>query len=743
MSAMAEVQGPAAGAYRDPFEHLVDELKRLDLLIQRRVVGFRDDNRPWPRTGTEQQVYISHEEVDWLLRESAGGAGDRAELRSIETRLAQWHRHIEDRVSASLQRGSVLPLISLATVFRLEPWEVQILIVCLAPEMDRKYDRLYAYLQDDITRKRPSLDLAGALLWPAAVERWRRSAYLSAHSRLFRDGLIHRMDDLHNPSGAGDLGRFLSLDERIRNYLLGDHSLDPRLNAWLGMDPQTFNLDQVLVSPEAKAAASRIVQRHRSDQPGEAPVTVIHLRGPCGVGKRTLAQAVSVQLGRPLLRIDLDLLMLCEQEPEARLRLAFREGLLLGADLYLDRFDGLFGEEPRARSLLKTLPRILAEFGRLVFLGGEKVWKPAPSFARMEFHAIAVPLPDAGLRELAWRRALAARDVPAAGPWVAQLARQFRLTLGQIQSAVAEAAANAHADAGEPAVTREVLYAACRNQSNQKLRELALKIEPRLNWEDLVLPDDKTLQLKEMCSQARQAYRVFAEWGFGRKHCRGKGLSALFSGPPGTGKTMAAEVIAADLGLDLYRVDLSAVVSKYIGETEKNLSHIFREAETSNAILFFDEADALFGKRTGVADAHDRYANIETSFLLQKMEEYEGVVILASNLRDNMDDAFTRRLRFIIDFPFPNEAGRRSIWQIHFPPGVPLGTEVDFGLLARRFQIAGGNIKNVALNAAFFAAECDGEIGMDEILRATRREFEKVGKLWSEPGPRDPWSGTR
>jgi SpoVK/Ycf46/Vps4 family AAA+-type ATPase len=742
VSARVEAKEPNFDAYGDHFEHLADEFIRLDLLIKRRVVGFREENRPWPRTAIEQQVYIGHEEVDWLLRESAGSPADRSELQGIEARLAQWNRHIDDRVSASLQRGSALPLMALATIFRLEPWEVQILVVCLAPEMERKYDRLYAYLQDDITRKRPSLDLVGVLFWPKAAERWRRITYLSAHSRLFRDGLISRADDPHNPSGSSELGRFLSLDERIRNYLLGDESPDPRLGAWLGIDPQALTFDQVLVCPEAKTAASRIVQRHETDRQGHSPV-IVHLQGPGGVGKQSLAQAVCAHYGRVLLRVDLDLLMLCEQELEAKLRLAFREALLLGAGLYLDRFDSLLSEETRARFLLRTVPRILAESGNLVFLGSEKSWRPTAWSPGMDFYVIAVPMPDAGLRELAWSRALAERKLPVAEQWVAQLARQFRLTLAQIQNAVAEVTATTDTDAGEPSITREDLYSACRNQSNQRLRELALKIEPRLSWEDLVLPDDKTLQLKEMCSQARQAYRVFSEWGFGRKHCRGKGLSALFSGPPGTGKTMAAEVIAADLGLDLYRVDLSAVVSKYIGETEKNLSHIFREAETSNAVLFFDEADALFGKRTGVADAHDRYANIETSFLLQKMEDYEGVVILASNLRDNMDDAFTRRLRFIVDFPFPNEAGRRSIWQIHFPSGVPLGPEVDFDLLARRFQIAGGNIKNVSLNAAFLAAERDGEIGMDEILRATRREFEKVGKLWNETGSRDAGSGKR
>jgi SpoVK/Ycf46/Vps4 family AAA+-type ATPase len=195
---------------------------------------------------------------------------------------------------------------------------------------------------------------------------------------------------------------------------------------------------------------------------------------------------------------------------------------------------------------------------------------------------------------------------------------------------------------------------------------------------------------------------------------------------------MAAEVIAHDLQVDLYKVDLSGVVSKYIGETEKNLSRIFQEAETSNAILFFDEADALFGKRTEVSDAHDRYANIETSYLLQKMEDYEGIVILATNLQKNMDEAFTRRLRFIVEFPFPDEASRRLIWKTHFPAEAPLSEAINYEFLARKFQISGGNIKNIVLNAAFYAADEGVEIGIEHILQGAKREFEKIGKLWSD-----------
>jgi SpoVK/Ycf46/Vps4 family AAA+-type ATPase len=220
---------------------------------------------------------------------------------------------------------------------------------------------------------------------------------------------------------------------------------------------------------------------------------------------------------------------------------------------------------------------------------------------------------------------------------------------------------------------------------------------------------------------------VLDEWGFGRKLSLGKGVNALFAGPTGTGKTMAAEIIANELGLELYKIDLSSVVSKYIGETEQNLDRIFTAAQNANVILFIDEADALFGKRSEVRDSHDRYANIEIAYLLQKMEQYEGIAILATNLRQNMDEAFIRRLQFIVEFPFPDEAHRYHIWQRHFPPEAPRDEEIDYASLAR-LRISGGNIKNIVLAAAFLAATDGGRIGMEHMIQAARREYQKLGK---------------
>lgn len=310
------------------------------------------------------------------------------------------------------------------------------------------------------------------------------------------------------------------------------------------------------------------------------------------------------------------------------------------------------------------------------------------------------------------------------------LATKFKFTRGQIQDAAATAEHLARwRDPENTRVTLKDLYEACRLHSNQKLSLLARKITPKYTWENIVLPPDRLEQLREICNHMKYRGRVYDEWGFDEKLSLGKGLSVLFAGPSGTSKTMAADIIAGELGLELYKIDLSTVVSKYIGETEKNLSRIFAEAETSNSILFFDEADALFGKRSEVRDSHDRYANIEIGYLLQRMEEYEGVVILATNFRKNMDEAFVRRLHFTVEFPFPNESDRRRIWEGIWPQDTPRDSGLDLEFLAQRFQVTGGNIRNIALSAAFLAADDGGIVHMGHLMRATQREYQKMGKV--------------
>jgi SpoVK/Ycf46/Vps4 family AAA+-type ATPase len=270
------------------------------------------------------------------------------------------------------------------------------------------------------------------------------------------------------------------------------------------------------------------------------------------------------------------------------------------------------------------------------------------------------------------------------------------------------------------------LDAAIRRLAAGHLDSLAVRIEPRRTWDDLVLPPHQTRQLKELVARYRLGWRVYEEWGF--RPLPSSGLVALFAGPSGTGKTLAVEVIGGALGLDVYKVDLSTVVSKYIGETEKNLEKIFSAAAAANLVLFFDEADALFGSRSEVSDSHDRYANIEVAYLLQRLEQYDGLVVLATNLRSNIDEAFLRRIHVSVEFRDPEEAERLRIWSLSFPSAAPT-EDLDLPWLAKQFRIAGGNIRNAAVAAAFIAAEAGRPIGMQDVVLGLDREFEKIGRL--------------
>jgi MoxR-like ATPase len=718
--------------YRNNYEHLEDELRRLDLLIRLRTKTLALQNQASPEGQASRVVYITPAEVEWLLDKGEVPACDVA-TEAMRSEVARLRGEINDRIARSQEEGVFLALPQLCRLFGHSAFERDAIVICLAPELRRKYDRLYAYMQDDITRKRPSVDLVLELLCDTEAQRWNARRLLSDSASLLSAGLLRKVNDPNSPSGSSGLAQLLELDAQIFQFLLGTSQIDARLVGLVHFLRSSGEVEQAPIDPSIVACVSRLVEHHLAPDNVDKCKLILHLHGPHGVGKRELALQICQRLNRSLLCLDMELLLARGPEAEKLVSLALREGLLQQAFVYVEHADILLQES--ARPLLEALAVAISEYGWLIFLGGEVPWTHKQPFTGCLFHSTALPMPDVSIRTAVWGRYLAGLTSEAAA-WAGQLAAQFQLTPGQIRAAVELASNYCVMGKEQRLITAADLAKACRAQSNHKLSELAAKIEPRYGWSDIVLPEDKLAQLREICDQFRHHYKVFCTWDFGKKLSRGKGLSALFTGPSGTGKTMAAEVLAHDLELDLYKVDLSGVVSKYIGETEKNLSRIFAEAETSNAILFFDEADALFGKRIEVSDAHDRYANIEACYLLQKMEEYEGVLILASNLRENMDEAFTRRIRFVVEFPFPNEPSRLQIWKTHFPREAPVSDNIDYELLSRQFQIAGGNIKNIVLNAAFLAAANDGVIGMKHILHGSKREFEKIGKLWQEPSLR-------
>jgi hypothetical protein len=366
-----------------------------------------------------------------------------------------------------------------------------------------------------------------------------------------------------------------------------------------------------------------------------------------------------------------------------------------------------------------------------VILFGARGWDP--NWSGEIPVVIEAPVTTPRLRTALWRQVLDG-DAPV-GFDASQITAQFRLAPEQVARA-ATAARQQAAALGRQLLASDVLRGA-RSQNAADLERLARRLDPAVGWDDLVLPPDVLRQLRELSSRARYREKVLVEWGLGRRTSKGRGITALFAGDSGTGKTMSAEVIAGDAGLDLYVIDLSAVVDKYVGETEKNLDRIFVEAERVNGVLLFDEADALFGKRSEVKDARDRWANIEVAYLLQRMEQFDGIAILTTNLRANLDEAFTRRLDVLVDFPMPAVHDRRAIWEHHLGPQVPRGIDVDLDFLARAFRLSGGSIRNITVGAAYLAAAAGLPVGMAQLVQATGREYTKLGRLCveSEFGP--------
>ena len=705
--------------YATSLQHVLAEMERIDLLIRAQVQRARQVVQ---EEGDLQGLYISEQEVDALL---AGGTGlprwASVPLRpDVGEALDRVGREIAARKEASVAQGVGLRLEELARRFALPSFDVDVLLVALAPEIDLRYERLFAYLQDDVTRRRPSVDLVLNLLCPTFADKLAARGRFAVTAPLLSHRLIELFDDPSRPQPPL-LARSLRADPRVVSYLLGGVDLDARLAPFSRCVEPEARLEDLVHAPELKARLHGL-----AGLAGAEGRAVLYLQGPYGVGKETAAEGLCRELGLRLLTVDLDRVLAHRDDVfELVAELAGREAVLQRAALFWRGFDRLLSDEMAARR--GRFLAALEERRGVTFLSGTEDWEPADVLQGTFFTRVVLPEPGHRERLELWERALGDAADPEMD--LAGLAARFRLTGGQIRDSAATAQSLARGrDPEGGRVTEADLYAACRLQSSRKLSTLAQKITPHYSWNDIVLPQGRLDQLREIANTQRFRGRVYEDWGFGRKLALGKGLNVLFAGPSGTGKTMAADILAGELGLDLYKIDLSTVVSKYIGETEKNLSQIFSEGRASNAVLFFDEADAIFGKRTEVRDAHDRYANIEVSYLLQRMEEYEGMVILATNLRKNMDEAFVRRLHFTVEFPFPAVADRLRIWERLWPADLPRAANLDFPFLARRLELPGGNIRNIALNAAFLAADEGAPVGMGHLLRAARSEYAKIEK---------------
>lgn len=678
--------------YRDQWELMQDEMSVLDYRL---YLFYQYHQWVGPKNDMKNMLgfVVTREEFEHnLLKAAQTGLEEKLSPEEAQ-QLALNERTIALRLAKT--RKEEFPLLLLFDRFHLEAFEQGCVLMAYASVLDDKYEKLFAYLQDDITKKKPTVSLAISLLMERGQhpEKYRaRLAAAPSFSLLFdaeswKDGV-------------------LTLTQEVLAFLNGEAHLPQGYTLW---DAESAGPDNGLV---VLGELGR-----QLDALFTVPTCAGVLSGQPGSGRHYQVEQLCRRHWERCVFVDM---AVCGREPEAVLRGAM---LARMTDSLLCIVDpGSFSAEgewqPPTPELVDAIAHADLARGRL-FVLSEKPLHLNLSIPMLEFE---VPALDTEERLALFRRCFAQVSLSEEVS-LQELAAKFHFTPRQITLAAQQAEGIARI--AEKPLSAEELHRCCYGQVVHKLDALAGRIRPGCRWEDLVLPEPQKRLIQQACAHVRWQHRVFGEWGFGKKIRYGTGLSILFDGVPGTGKTMCAQIMARELNMEMYKINISQIVSKYIGETEKNLQAVFREAKNSNCILFFDECDAIFGKRSEVKDSHDRNANVETAYLLQQIEEFDGVCILATNLLQNIDEAFLRRITFVIHFPFPDAEMREMIYRTTLPPEAPVDDDVDWKFLAEKFELSGGYIKNIVLAASFMAAQEGTKIGMRHFLNAAVNELKK------------------
>ena len=592
----------------------------------------------------------------------------------------------------------------LRAAFQLDGDEADLVLLALAPEISAGYARVFAYLNDNLNQAYLTVDLASRVLRSKRRERLALLARLMGESPLIRYRLL-----LMHPEDSSEAftARRLHPSPHFLHWLLEERELPGSL----GFKPLSTGRRPFVPAPTA--------QRLEALKDGlQRAITMVIIGSTIGA-REGAAMAAARLAGRPLVRVDLER---CKEYLEQPYDL-IRDLRLAGALPYLVNINSS-QEDPVLRNQFLALGAALAQLPYPVLVGGSDR-RAVGALLGADRPAVTIQVHRSTLQEriVAWDEAFSHRqwDPALAG----DLPERFYSVGGTSIDRILD---RAEAESGGEAPGPDALWGAAREESRPEFRGLALHVVPKYTFDDLILPEKVMNQLQHLVSYLSYQETVFHRWGLSRVRARGYGIKALFTGGPGTGKTMAAEVIAGALGLDLFRVDLSSVISRWVGETEKNLREIFDAAEGGTAVILFDEADALFGSRGEVKQAQDRFANQEVSFLLQRLEVFEGCAILTTNLQENIDEAFQRRFGAVVEFPIPSPSQRRLLWGRSFPDTVPVNDDLDLDYVARKFILAGGSIVNASINACVLGASSEGVVGMRHVVRAIGQELVKMGK---------------
>ena len=685
-------------------EALVPEMARLDAFIEAEMRRMRA--RYELSLDEFHGLYISDDRVEALLRTQppvAPAAAPDISAPRASDRSSRWHQ--------------------LADAVPLDDDERDLLLVCLAPEIDSKYETLYAYLNDDVTKRWPTPELAIRLFSRSVDHRARLRGCLLPAAPLLAVGAVDMPSLRDEPRGK----RLLRIARPLADWVQGLAYADERLIGVARFGAFDAVIPDAALPAAARAVLNGLVQRFRE----QAPVPPVVLSAATATEAALVAEDLFARAGRPALVVDLAALRTAPAPADvvAALDLAQR---VLRLGIVAAPLEALLDHDGRiVDACAPAVRRLAGRSPALVLARGPNV-RARDVVGDTATVDLVLPETTADERAAAWRGALAdawkVNAVVVPDALVTALADRFALGADRIVKA-AYAARDAAMLDGAPQLSGTHTFAAARAGSADGSGGTTRTVTTVFDWDDLVLPGDVKGRLADVVHAIECRSRVLDEWDFARRVGGARGIKVMFAGPSGTGKTMAAAIVAKTLQLDLQRLELGTVVSKYIGETEKNLDRAFEAARRANAVLFIDEADALLGKRSQVKDAHDRYANVEIAYLLQKMEDHDGIVIVATNLAQNIDEAFSRRMQYVIEFPQPDATARERLWRGMFPSAAPLSDDVDFTFLGRQFELAGGDIRNIVLDTAYRAAQDESAITLGHLLRAVARQYAKRGKV--------------
>ena len=720
-----------ARPYASPREHLDAALRLVQKMFERQIHAHWEAGL-LPRMLDEfSGTFVSSDEVSAILgRVRSGGPTPEGQetITALDREIAAMLAEREARLAAGREGGTVVPFDRLRGGLGLSATEERALLVLVAVEVSSNMRALMRYLVNESGRIYADVGLLELLVYRAPEERDRLVRELAPDGRLLALRLVEPVGGRRSFEEAPYLLRSLRVNPRVIELAHGVARLDGEVArvADLVIDPPPA--ERLLLPDELKRSVSALMQpRGREGSP------IIVLAGAEGSGRKSLAFGAARDQGRPVLHIRCGELAGWDLVELGRLaRAVVREALLFGAVPLFESIDLLapHGETNRP-------DRVRPFEGALAGFPGAVAATCAPRDSRpvnlgRGLLMVDVPVPLEGVRASLWRRAL--DGTAATGLDFDMVAARYPITGGVLlrSAAAAQSLAAARAQAGGPAgVDDRDIHDGLRGTLDVKLSGLGRRITWRQTWDDLILPEDSLEEVREFIARVKHKRQVYDDWGFSRKMAKGLGLSALFAGQPGTGKTMVAGLIATDLALDLYQIDLSRIVSKYVGETEKNLAELFDAAEAGHAILLFDEADSLFAKRTEVKSSVDRYANLEVNYLLQRMEAFGGITILTTNMDSAIDEAFKRRISFKVNFPFPEPEDRKKLWQVMLPTEAEVGSDIDFDFLSNKYEMSGGYIRNAVLRAAFLAADDQSPITMRHMMRAANLEYTGMGKVVS------------